>query len=59
MIRFAQYTRSMSDHTQFLIITHRRGTMENADELYGVTMQKGISRVLRVALDDALKTGTG
>ena len=59
VIRFAQYTRSMSDHTQFLIITHRRGTMENADELYGVTMQKGISRVLRVALDDALKTGTG
>ena len=59
VIRFAQYTRSLTDHTQFLIITHRRGTMENADELYGVTMQKGISRVLSVALDDALKTGTG
>ena len=58
VIRFAQYTRSMSERTQFLIITHRRGTMENADELYGVTMQKGISRVLSVELDDALKTGT-
>ena len=54
--RFARYTRRMSDSTQFLIITHRRGTMEAADMLYGVTMQKGISRVLSVELGEALKT---
>jgi len=57
--RFARYTRGMSDKTQFLCITHRRGTMEEADMLYGVTMQKGISRVISVELDEALKTGTG
>ncbi len=46
--RFAEYIRKMSESTQFLVITHRRGTMEEADELYGVTMQKGISKVLSV-----------
>ncbi len=55
--RFAAYTRRMSQRTQFLVITHRRGTMEAADMLYGVTMQKGISRVISVALEDALKNG--
>ena len=53
--RFANYTRAMSEKTQFLIITHRRGSMEAADMLYGVTMQKGISRVISVALEDAMK----
>ena len=53
--RFARYTRRMSDKTQFLIITHRRGSMEEADMLYGVTMQKGISRVISVALEEAVK----
>ena len=53
--RFARYTRAMSARTQFLIITHRRGSMEEADMLYGVTMQKGISRVISVALEDAMK----
>ena len=53
--RFARYTRAMSDKTQFLIITHRRGSMEAADMLYGVTMQKGISRVISVALEEAMK----
>ena len=53
--RFARYTRRMSDNTQFLVITHRRGTMEEADMLYGVTMQKGISQVLRVDLQEAVK----
>lgn len=57
--RFARYTRGMSDKTQFLCITHRRGTMEEADMLYGVTMQKGISRVISVELAEALKTGAG
>ena len=54
--KFAQYTRNFTDHTQFLIITHRRGTMEEADELYGVTMQEqGVSKVLSVDLDEAEK----
>ena len=53
--RFARYTRSMSENTQFLVITHRRGSMEEADMLYGVTMQKGISQVLRVDLREAVK----
>lgn len=53
--RFAQYTRKMSEHTQFLIITHRRGSMEEADLLFGVTMQKGVSKVLSVELSEALK----
>ena len=53
--RFARYTRRMSENTQFLVITHRRGTMEEADMLYGVTMQKGISQVLRVDLKEAVK----
>ena len=45
--RFAQYLRIMNDRTQFILITHRRGTMEEADVLYGVTMQdKGISKLL-------------
>jgi len=45
--RFAQYLRRMSDHSQFIVITHRRGTMEGSDVLYGVTMQdEGISKLL-------------
>lgn len=56
--RFADYARRMSEQTQFLIITHRRGSMEAADTLYGVTMQKGISRVLSIELNEALETGT-
>ncbi len=52
--KFAQYTRGFADRTQFLIITHRRGTMEEADELYGVTMQEqGGSKILSVDLDEA------
>lgn len=47
--RFAEYLRRMNDHTQFICITHRRGTMEEADVLYGVTMQdRGISRLLEL-----------
>ena len=51
--RFARYLRQMADRTQFIVITHRRGTMEEADVLYGVTMQEqGISRLLTINLND-------
>ena len=47
VVRFANYLRRMNDRTQFIAITHRRGTMEEADMLYGVTMQdQGISKLL-------------
>lgn len=53
----AEYMRSMCDKTQFIVITHRRGTMEEADMLYGVTMQeKGVTTVISVDLDEAEKT---
>lgn len=55
--RYAEYMRRMSDKTQFLVITHRRGTMEEADMLYGVTMQeKGVSTVVELDLEAAKKT---
>ena len=55
--RFAEYMRTMTDRTQFLVITHRRRTMEEADVLYGVTMQeKGVSQVIDIDLDEAEKT---
>lgn len=51
--RFAAYARMFSDNTQFIIITHRRGSMEAADTLYGVTMQeKGISKVLTMNVNE-------
>ena len=50
--RFAQYLRRISSETQFIVITHRRGTMEEADVLYGVTMQEdGVSKVLKLDLE--------
>ncbi len=56
VVRFARYMRQMSDKTQFIVITHRRGTMEEADVLYGVTMQEqGISRMLTINLNDVEK----
>ena len=52
VVRFAQYLRRVSDKTQFIAITHRRGTMEAANVLYGVTMQEdGVSKVLRLDLE--------
>ena len=52
VVRFAQYLRRISGKTQFIVITHRRGTMEAADILYGVTMQEdGISKLLRLDLE--------
>ena len=50
--RFASYLRNLSRKTQFIVITHRRGTMEASDVLYGVTMQEqGISKLLRLDLN--------
>ncbi len=50
--RFAQYLRRVSDKTQFIVITHRRGTMEAANVLYGVTMQEdGVSKLLKLDLE--------
>lgn len=52
--RFADYLHRMNENTQFIVVTHRRGTMESADSLYGVTMQDdGISRVLHLDSKDA------
>ena len=49
--------RKMCDNTQFIVITHRRVTMEEADHLYGVTMQeKGVSKVIELDLDQAQRT---
>jgi len=54
--RFAAYLRKLSDKTQFIVITHRRGTMEEADVLYGVTMQEqGVSKMLTLDLDQMSK----
>ena len=51
--KYAKYLRLMSDNTQFIMITHRRGTMEEADVLYGVTMQEdGISKVLQLNVSE-------
>ena len=56
VVRFARYMRGMSEKTQFIVITHRRGTMEEADVLYGVTMQEqGVSRMLTIDLNDVEK----
>lgn len=49
--RYAQYLHKLTKHTQFIVITHRRGTMEAADRLYGITMQeKGVSTLVSVDL---------
>lgn len=53
VVRFAGYLRRITDDTQFIVITHRRGTMEEADILYGVTMQEdGVSKLLRLKVDE-------
>ena len=52
VVRFAQYLRRVSDKTQFIVITHRRGTLEAANVLYGVTMQEdGVSKLLKLDLE--------
>lgn len=54
--RFAMYLKKLSQTTQFIVITHRKPTMELADSLYGVTMEeKGVSKIVSVKLADAIK----
>jgi len=54
--RYARYMRKLADRTQFIVITHRRGTMEEADVLYGITMQEqGVSKILTINLNDMAK----
>ena len=54
--RYTDYLKNLSKDTQFIMITHRKGTMEIADALYGVTMEEdGISKVISVELDDKLE----
>lgn len=53
VVRFARFLRQYDSQTQFIVITHRRGTMEQADQLYGVVMQEsGVSQILSVSLKD-------
>ncbi|MGE6203256.1 chromosome segregation protein SMC [Guptibacillus hwajinpoensis] len=52
--RFAKYLKQFSEKTQFIVITHRKGTMEESDVLYGVTMQEsGVSRLVSVRLEES------
>ena len=52
--RFGQYLEDFEYDTQFIVITHRKGTMEHANQLYGVTMQeKGVSKIVSVSLSEA------
>lgn len=54
--RFAKYVKEFSQNSQFIIITHRPGTMEQCDVLYGITMQnRGVSQLLKVKLVDAIE----
>ena len=56
VVRYARYMRTLADRTQFIVITHRRGTMEEADVLYGVTMQEqGVSKILTINMNDLAK----
>ena len=55
--RYAEYLRRLARTTQFIVITHRRGTMEEADTLYGVTMQeKGVSKMLAISISEVEKS---
>ncbi len=59
VIRMARYMKNYSGTTQFIVITHRRKTMEAADTLQGITMEeKGVSRLLTVKVDDLVEKGT-
>ena len=55
--RFAKYLNKLTKYTQFIVITHRRGTMEQADRLYGITMQEsGVSKLVSVKLNEHVDT---
>ncbi|WP_341961454.1 chromosome segregation protein SMC [Planococcus maritimus] len=56
VVRYSQYLKKFSEDTQFIVITHRKGTMEGADVLYGITMQEsGISKLVSVKLQEDIK----
>ena len=56
VLRFGDYLQRFSNETQFIVITHRKGTMEAADVLYGVTMQEaGVSKIVSVKFDEAVR----
>ena len=53
VFRFAEFLKELRSSTQFIVVTHRKGTMESADALYGVTMeQEGVSKLVSVKLVD-------
>ncbi|MEY8292937.1 chromosome segregation protein SMC [Carnobacteriaceae bacterium 52-44] len=56
VVRFGKYLENFEDDTQFIVITHRKGTMEHSNQLYGVTMQeRGVSKIVSVSLSEAQK----
>lgn len=60
VFRFADYLKKFSNDSQFIVVTHRRGTMEAANILYGVTMQEqGVSRLLSLNIDDVVDMNIG
>jgi chromosome segregation protein len=53
VVRFGSFLKEFADHTQFIVVTHRKGTMESVDTMYGVTIEDaGVSKILSVRLDD-------
>ena len=59
VVRYSNYLKKVSEQTQFIVITHRKGTMEGADVLYGITMQEsGVSKLLSVKLSEAAQEVT-
>ena len=60
VIRYSQYLKKYSKETQFIVITHRKGTMEGADVLYGITMQEsGVSKLVSVKLEEDVPVAKG
>ena len=58
ILRFANYLQTFNNNTQFIIVTHRKGTMEACNVLYGVTMEEsGVSKIVSVRLKDVGENG--